>query len=199
MDRTRLTQHGMMVGTVAYMPPEQALGGETMPQADLYSLGAMLYELVTGQPPFEGDDPTAVISQHINMRDLDKAVLLAERAVDFARSHRLPVEEDAAWAWVAGVALARADYERLEQVIEEFPGVTFPKNMTVTAWRILRGDELDEESLPQSRKRAASRGSPDTSAGCALEPSCTQAAKSRPARSTSSGSTTPEQTPLYNR
>ncbi len=66
MDRSRLTQQGMMVGTVAYMPPEQALGGETTPQADLYSLGAMLYELVTGNPPFQADDPTAVISQHIN-------------------------------------------------------------------------------------------------------------------------------------
>ena len=66
MDRSRLTQQGMMVGTVAYMPPEQALGGETTPQADLYSLGAMLYELVTGSPPFQADDPTAVISQHIN-------------------------------------------------------------------------------------------------------------------------------------
>ena len=66
LDRSRLTSEGMMVGTVSYMPPEQALGGEITPKADLYSLGAMLYEMVTGRPPFLGDDSVSTIGQHIN-------------------------------------------------------------------------------------------------------------------------------------
>jgi len=65
-DLPRLTQPGMMVGTVTYMPPEQAMGGKITAKADLYSLGAMLYEMVTGRPPFVGDDSVAVIGQHIN-------------------------------------------------------------------------------------------------------------------------------------
>src|SRR5215831_17984943 len=66
LDRSRLTVEGMMVGTVAYMPPEQALGHAPDARSDLYALGAMLYEMVTGRPPFLGDDAVAVISQHIN-------------------------------------------------------------------------------------------------------------------------------------
>ncbi len=65
-DRTRLTAAGMIVGTAAYLPPEQALGRPLDARSDLYSLGAMLYEMVTGQPPFRGDDLLAVVAQHVN-------------------------------------------------------------------------------------------------------------------------------------
>ena len=55
-----------MVGTATYMPPEQAGGGDVTASSDLYSLGAMLYEMVAGRPPFLGDDAVTVVSQHIN-------------------------------------------------------------------------------------------------------------------------------------
>ncbi|MEA2375337.1 MAG: eukaryotic-like serine/threonine-protein kinase, partial [Thermoleophilaceae bacterium] len=64
LEHSRLTRTGTIVGTVAYMAPEQALGRQPDACSDLYSLGAMLYEMVTGRPPFSGDSAVSVISQH---------------------------------------------------------------------------------------------------------------------------------------
>jgi len=66
LDRSRLTTEGTMIGTVAYMPPEQATGRDVDARADLYSLGCVLYEMLTGAPPFLGDSAVTVISQHLN-------------------------------------------------------------------------------------------------------------------------------------
>jgi serine/threonine protein kinase len=63
---SRLTASGVMVGTVAYMAPEQVQGKPPEPRSDLYSLGAMLFEMLTGRPPFRGDDLISVITQHLN-------------------------------------------------------------------------------------------------------------------------------------
>jgi pimeloyl-ACP methyl ester carboxylesterase len=64
--RDRLTQTGHLVGTPAYLAPEQARGGPVDARTDLYALGAMLYEWVAGSPPFEGDDPMAVVARHVH-------------------------------------------------------------------------------------------------------------------------------------
>jgi tetratricopeptide (TPR) repeat protein len=63
---SRLTSDGTLVGTVFYLAPELALGQEFDGRADLYALGVMLYELVTGGLPFMAGDPLAVISQHLH-------------------------------------------------------------------------------------------------------------------------------------
>jgi tetratricopeptide (TPR) repeat protein len=66
LDRSHLTEEDLRVGTAAYIAPEQALGSEIGMQADLYSLGVMLYEMAAGRRPFYGDTALAVISQHVN-------------------------------------------------------------------------------------------------------------------------------------
>lgn len=61
----RLTEEGALVGTFAYLAPEIITGTDASPQSDLYALGVLVYELLTGQPPFVGE-LIAVISQHLH-------------------------------------------------------------------------------------------------------------------------------------
>lgn len=62
---TAVTQAGMTFGTADYISPEQAQGMNATPQSDVYSLGVVLFEMLTGQLPFTGDTPMAVALQHI--------------------------------------------------------------------------------------------------------------------------------------
>ncbi len=60
-----VTQTAAVIGTAAYLSPEQARGEHVDSRSDLYSTGCLLYELVTGAPPFTGDSPVAVAYQHV--------------------------------------------------------------------------------------------------------------------------------------
>jgi serine/threonine protein kinase len=67
-DNKGLTQSGVSIGTPEYMSPEQSQGLSIDHRSDIYSLGVILYELVTGQPPYTADTPLAVILKHITER-----------------------------------------------------------------------------------------------------------------------------------
>jgi eukaryotic-like serine/threonine-protein kinase len=60
-----LTGGGMLLGTAAYLSPEQAQGGPVDARSDVYALGCVLYELLTGAPPFVADSPLAVVARRV--------------------------------------------------------------------------------------------------------------------------------------
>jgi TolB-like protein/Tfp pilus assembly protein PilF len=70
-----LTRVGYAVGTPTYMAPEQVEGQEVDTRTDIYSLGVVLYEMVTGKPPFRGDTEFSVASKHLHMTPAHPATL----------------------------------------------------------------------------------------------------------------------------
>ena len=143
------TNPGAVMGTVSYMSPEQARGTDVDARSDIFSLGILLYEMVTGRRPFEGSTASDVIIS-----------ILQKRPASMARfSPDVPVELER----IVGKALSKNREERYQTV----------KDMLIDLKRLKRGldidsdenDETEQELSRQLRSSSSASGSVRVSSG----------------------------------
>ena len=109
------TRTGLLIGTVAYVPPEQVTGDSAGPRGDVYSAGVMLFEMITGRLPFTGDTPLSVAYQHVNTdvpapSTLDSGIPAAVDQLVVAATSRDPARRPAdAGEFLRAVRRVRAD------------------------------------------------------------------------------------------
>jgi eukaryotic-like serine/threonine-protein kinase len=127
---SQMTEVGSIVGTAQYLSPEQARGAPVDPRSDLYSLGVVLYEMLTGKVPFTGDTPVEIAMKHLSQvpkppsewrdevpHDLD-AVVMRALAKDPEQRYGSAEEMDADLARVArGVSVSRETEDAMTQVL----------------------------------------------------------------------------------
>lgn len=116
---TKLTKSGELLGTMTYLSPEQAKGEQATKQSDIYTLGIVLYELLTGKPPFDATEPVAVLLKHIQEPLPDPRKLNAD----------IP----ASLYHVLQKATAKEPTERYQHVMELYAALD----------RILKSDDID--------------------------------------------------------
>ncbi|GAA4864009.1 Stk1 family PASTA domain-containing Ser/Thr kinase [Actinomycetospora straminea] len=122
----------MVIGTAQYLSPEQGLGQEVDARADVYAAGCVLFELLTGEPPFTGDSPVAIVYQHVR-EDPPLVATLAPSGTD------IPTELEA----VVRRAMAKNPDNRYETAAD----------MRADLLRVLAGERPDAPAVLAEHER----------------------------------------------
>ncbi len=150
--RTKITQAGMVLGTPPYMSPEQLAGEEVDARSDVYSLGVLAYEIVTGRLPFDADSPWEWASKHMT------AVPLSPRTVTNA-----PIPERVEAAILHALAKRREDRPQdVLSFLAELSGavqrISAPKTQMAPVLAPIRTESAVAAPLPPPAPRASRLG-----------------------------------------
>lgn len=129
-----LTAEGMIIGTPEYMAPEQVEGKEVDPRTDVYALGTILYEMLTGRVPFQGKSPISIAFKHKTEKPKDPRLYNDQIPEDLSRLVLKCMEKDRDKRYQSAEEL----YEKLESVEENLPATDqiIPKKKPTTTKQI---------------------------------------------------------------
>jgi eukaryotic-like serine/threonine-protein kinase len=138
-DATAMTRTSLVLGTVRYLSPEQAMGEPVSSASDLYSLGVVLYEMLAGEVPFEAEGPIAIAMKHLSQEPAPLCELAPEVPASLNAVTLKLLEKDPEKRYGSAEAVA--------EDLERFLAREVPLTTTATARRTLAEEE------PPARKR----------------------------------------------
>lgn len=124
-----MTNTGAMIGTPAYMSPEQGLGEPGDERSDIYSLGVLAYQLLTGRLPHEGDTPLAVVLKHINDTPIRPTVFNPDLPVEFEEIVLMAMTKDPENRYQSASDLAKALRLIIKQTAEFSDKFSIPASL----------------------------------------------------------------------
>jgi eukaryotic-like serine/threonine-protein kinase len=151
-----LTAPGSVAGTVAYMSPEQARGQALDARTDLFSFGAVLYEMISGVSPFRGDTVAIVFDQILNRQPLPLSRLNPQAPAKLAEIVQKALEKDRDLRY-RHAAEIRTDLQRLKRELE---GGTTAVNEPDVALQTLQSEVIPTSLAPAAPAQETSAGSP---------------------------------------